>query len=685
MESPMSEFFTQEHFNLLQSLKGKKFDPANPAHEAAYQRLREAYDVTLDWAKRIRDSMFADGRVSIRRRPTNQGNHFLSYNWAKIYPDPDSPASLAYTVGLNGDEGFVVKIDTVKVQQGHPTRDAYLALRGPSQASTLVQVLPIDKGLAMSMDELVAWSIEAIWRIEPSYDEVAQRIGLTGKVEPDAVLKHFDVNEEFRAMRGRWSTAETDQFCRLARLVHDAGMDWWFAGSRTHLRFGRKNAGSARAVAVIGLVTGSRICQVTWRPDLPSISQFVRKAISERIVDSIEATLDADDELLQNLIRTDEERDGLWPVQAGNDVSTASDLPDVDDDGETRPTVQDAIAAELAFNRIYFGPPGTGKTYQLKFLLKDQFTAEEDDGSIAEGMTERYNFVTFHQSYGYEDFIEGLRPVIEEGAQTHVRYEIRPGVFLKLCERARKYPDEMFAIVIDEINRGNISKIFGELITLIELDKRTDMDNCHLVTLPYSQKPFSVPRNVSIIGTMNTADRSLASLDTALRRRFEFVEVLPNSKDEGKAPLAGLRVNTEGTCIHIPKLLSAINQRIEALYDRDHLIGHAYFRPLKNTEDGIERMSALTALFDKHILPLLEEYFYDDWQKIRLVLGDNQKLPDLQFIQETSSDDQTLARLFGSDDAADGHGVRTRFSRNPKALHTAAAYVGIYSTLLGNE
>lgn len=681
----MSEFFTQEHFNLLQSLKGKKFDPANPAHEAAYQRLREAYDVTLDWAKRIRDSMFADGRVSIRRRPTNQGNHFLSYNWAKIYPDPDSPASLAYTVGLNGDEGFVVKIDTVKVQQGHPTRDAYLALRGPSQASTLVQVLPIDKGLAMSMDELVAWSIEAIWRIEPSYDEVAQRIGLTGKVEPDAVLKHFDVNEEFRAMRGRWSAAETDQFCRLARLVHDAGMDWWFAGSRTHLRFGRKNAGSARAVAVIGLVTGSRICQVTWRPDLPSISQFVRKAISERIVDSIEATLDADDELLQNLIRTDEERDGLWPVQAGNDVSTASDLPDVDDDGETRPTVQDAIAAELAFNRIYFGPPGTGKTYQLKFLLKDQFTAEEDDGSIAEGMTERYNFVTFHQSYGYEDFIEGLRPVIEEGAQTHVRYEIRPGVFLKLCERARKYPDEMFAIVIDEINRGNISKIFGELITLIELDKRTDMDNCHLVTLPYSQKPFSVPRNVSIIGTMNTADRSLASLDTALRRRFEFVEVLPNSKDEGKAPLAGLRVNTEGTCIHIPKLLSAINQRIEALYDRDHLIGHAYFRPLKNTEDGIERMSALTALFDKHILPLLEEYFYDDWQKIRLVLGDNQKLPDLQFIQETSSDDQTLARLFGSDDAADGHGVRTRFSRNPKALHTAAAYVGIYSTLLGNE
>lgn len=681
----MSAFFTQEHFSLLHSLQGTKFDQANPAHEAAYQRLREAYDVTLEWAKRIKQSMFEEGRVNARRRPTNQGNYFLSYNWAKIYPDPGSPASLAYTVGLNGNEGFVVKIDTVKLQQGHPVRDAYLDLRGPSHASPIVAVLPIDKGLSMDLDELVEWSKDAIRKFELGYAQVAHRIGLTGNMAPDAILKHFDVNEEFRAMRKGWSAAETDQFCRLARLVHDAGMDWWFAGSRTHLRFGRKNAGSARAVSVVGLVMGSRACQVTWRHELQSISRFVRKGISEKIVDDIEAALDADDEVLQELIRTDEERDGFWPMQAGDDVSATADLLEADDDDNEQPAVQDAIAAELAFNRIYFGPPGTGKTYQLKFLLEDQFTADEGDESAAQGQTQRYSFVTFHQSYGYEDFIEGLRPVIEEGAQGQVRYEIRPGVFLKLCERARRHPDEMFAIVIDEINRGNISKIFGELITLIELDKRTGMENCHSVTLPYSQRAFSVPRNVSIIGTMNTADRSLAALDTALRRRFEFVEVLPDAKDEGRAPLAGLRVNMEGVCIHIPKLLTAINQRIEALYDRDHLIGHAYFRPLKHFKDGSERMSALIALFDKQILPLLEEYFYDDWQKIRLVLGDNQKLPDLQFVRESNGDDQTLARLFGSAAAAEGHGARTRFSRNAKALHSPAAYVGIYSTLLGNE
>jgi len=685
MEDPMSEFFTQEHFNLLQSLQGKKFDQTDAAHEAAYKKLRQAYDLTQDWANRIKAERFPNGRVSIRRRPTNQGNHFAGYNWAKIYPDAASPPSLAYTVGLNGHDGFVIKIDTVKLQDNNPMRESYLKLRGPFQGSPIVKILPIDQGLSLGMDDLVAWSLNAITEFGLSYDEVAERIGQPDEVEPDAVLKHFDINEDFRTMRKGWNTEETEQFCRLARLVHYSGMDWWFAGTHTHLRFGRKNAGSARAVSVVGLVTGSLACRVTWRPELPSISKFVRKAISEKMVDNIAAALEADDEALQELIRTDEEREGFWPAQASDDSSATFDLSEADESDEGLPAVQSEVAEMLAFNRIYFGPPGTGKTYQLKFLLDDQFTADEDDKSVTEGETKRYSFVTFHQSYGYEDFIEGLRPVIEKSAQGQVRYEVRPGVFLKLCSRARKYPDEMFAIVIDEINRGNISKIFGELITLIELDKRTDMKNCHSVTLPYSQRLFSVPRNVSIIGTMNTADRSLASLDTALRRRFEFEEVLPDSRDEQGAPLAGLRVNRDEVSINIPKLLTAMNQRIEALYDREHLIGHAYFMPLKSIKEDSERMTALTALFEKQILPLLEEYFYDDWQKIRLVLGDNQKHSSLQFVQEATNDDEALERLFGANAADEGHGARPRFNRNPDALSKPDAYVAIYSTLLGNE
>ena len=185
------------------------------------------------------------------------------------------------------------------------------------------------------------------------------------------------------------------------------------------------------------------------------------------------------------------------------------------------------------------------------------------------GAVRRYSFVTFHQSYGYEEFVEGLRPVLSDDSEAaDIRYEIRPGVFKDLCRRARLAPDQRFAMVIDEINRGNVSKIFGELITLIEADKREGMANAVSVILPYSGESFSVPVNIDIIGTMNTADRSLALLDTALRRRFEFVPVMPDARDEAGAPIAGLRVTQGDRVIDIPRLLDAINQRVEALYDR---------------------------------------------------------------------------------------------------------------------
>ena len=133
--------------------------------------------------------------------------------------------------------------------------------------------------------------------------------------------------------------------------------------------------------------------------------------------------------------------------------------------------------------------------------------------------------MTFHQSYGYEDFIEGIKPTITNG---NISYEVASGVFKKFCEAACIRPTENFVFIIDEINRGNISKIFGELITLIEDDKREEIS----VTLPYSQEEFTVPRNVYIIGTMNTADRSIALIDTALRRRFGFIEMMPRPEEK---------------------------------------------------------------------------------------------------------------------------------------------------------
>ena len=285
------------------------------------------------------------------------------------------------------------------------------------------------------------------------------------------------------------------------------------------------------------------------------------------------------------------------------------------------------IATNIPLNRIFYGPPGTGKTYHttdaaLEILDPDFYRNNQNDRKkLRERFTElkeaeRIEFVTFHQSFGYEEFVEGIRPVMGGEQGQEIAYEIAGGVFKNICEAAHDTGNR-YVLIIDEINRGNISRIFGELITLIEASKRAGMPEETSATLPYSKESFSVPKNLHIIGTMNTADRSIALLDTALRRRFKFTEMMPDS-----SKLAGVVI--EG--VDIPALLTAINARIEALYDRDHQIGHTYFLDLK-TSDPLEK---LTDIFRDSVLPLLQEYFYDDWEKINVVLNANNFVTDVK-------------------------------------------------------
>lgn len=277
---------------------------------------------------------------------------------------------------------------------------------------------------------------------------------------------------------------------------------------------------------------------------------------------------------------------------------------------------------DYPLNQILYGPPGTGKTWSTvsramaivegvredevekedRDAVKSRFDALQDAGQIT--------MATFHQNYAYEDFVEGIRPVLGVDGSGQVAYELRSGVLRNIADEASKQyhagEAKKFVLIIDEINRGNIARIFGELITLVEESRRLGREDATTATLPYSGENFGVPENLYIVGTMNTADRSIALLDTALRRRFKFVEVMPK-------PSLIDRV-VEG--VNLRNLLEAMNGRIRFLLDREHQVGHTYFLDVGDLE-------GLKSTFQKQILPLLQEYFYDDWRKIDAVLGWN--------------------------------------------------------------
>ena len=245
-------------------------------------------------------------------------------------------------------------------------------------------------------------------------------------------------------------------------------------------------------------------------------------------------------------------------------------------------------------------------------------------------------WITFHQTYAYEDFVEGLRPVTDQSGTGVLTFEIKPGIFRTLCARAQDDPANQYVLVIDEINRGNIAKVFGELMTLIEADKRQKLS----VELPYSKEIFQVPSNLMIIGTMNTADRSIALLDVALRRRFTFLELLP-------APelLNSINISAaEEDPLNIGNCLRKINKRIAELRGPDYQIGHSYFMPIQECKTNNEKLSCLDDIWNYQVVSLLQEYFYSQADLLRQVLP--------SFFNQDDDQDQTpngLALLHGEE------------------------------------
>lgn len=337
-------------------------------------------------------------------------------------------------------------------------------------------------------------------------------------------------------------------------------------------------------------------------------------------------------------------------------------------------------------NLILYGPPGTGKTYNSVIYAVSICGKESVDDLKQKNYSEilkryrkyteegRIAFTTFHQSYGYEEFIEGIKPRLSDDNNENNKsldYILEDGIFKKFCLNAKDISlNRPRVFIIDEINRGNISKIFGELITLIEEPKREgSLEEMHAI-LPYSKQEFAVPNNVYILGTMNTADRSIALMDTALRRRFDFEEMLP---DTGVLRSLGIdKISFDGQYkLDLSQMLDTMNKRIAYLYDREHTIGHAFFAKLANNQN----IETLAEIFKKKIIPLLQEYFYDDYEKIQLVLGDNNKPNENKFVTDEKIEIQNIFKGTPGIDLSENEKT---YRINDDAFKYVRSYILIY-------
>ena len=259
---------------------------------------------------------------------------------------------------------------------------------------------------------------------------------------------------------------------------------------------------------------------------------------------------------------------------------------------------------------------------------------------------ERFSFVSFHQAYGYEEFVEGIRPHIADNGQ--MSYRIESGAFLRLCQQAKHDPSHRYAMLIDEINRANVARVFGELMSLIEPTKRAGQTDSLSVNLAYSRKPFSVPSNVDIYATMNSQDHSLAPLDMAFRRRFEFIECQPQPQLLGKVMANGIEID-------LAKLLTALNERIAQNLAKDSQLGHSFLW-------GIDSLHALSAAFSQSIIPQVAQACQHHGQILQAIFG------------------QTFLRLVDNKKATGFMAQQAGFDIHTQALDEPNSYLAIYQS-----
>lgn len=682
LEPTALDFFTEQDFEELARFSKQKMDDENEGHSNTYELLKATYNKIEYWAKEIKQKLFPDGAVQLRKRPTNQANKFEFYHWAKIYPDKASYdfGKLAFTVHIDTDNQFVIKIDTVGLGDNDERRQTYFNYRGDFESSTVVKILPKEQVLDKGWKYLIDLSANIIISLHSDFDKLMQL--LKGTEQPAAIANEPPNKTAMALNTILYGPPGTGKTYKLQSL-------------RSH--FTLKKTVQTKEEFLENLIP-----QLTWWETVAAALMEVKTATVPELEKHEFLKVKAKQSGTKHVKQI------LWGSLQGH---TDPKYPNVQTANRIEPYIFEKL--EDSVWKVHAEEVDKNSPEIIDFLNQvKNFNAKQQVD------VKDYQMVTFHQNFSYEDFVEGIKPVFSVFETDELKYEIQKGVFYQCCIEAVKLAGydnlydcisdtkEMravkmkaappYALFIDEINRANVSSVLGELITLLEDDKRLGAENeITNITLPYSKTRFGVPANLFVIGTMNTADRSVEALDTALRRRFTFDEMLPKPEllssyhllqrlwnkhwlaepgtaewerweaDENKfIELSGLdyedrhykaladKYEKEGkqtewmaadpkdlfneivtfeNGLDLSELLTKINNRLKVLLSKDHTIGHAWLMNVIGFED-------LQATFRNKILPLLQEYFYNDYAKIGLVLGD-------RFVQQTKAGKTLFAKF----------------------------------------
>ncbi|TKK70215.1 hypothetical protein FC093_05555 [Ilyomonas limi] len=693
------QFFTQEDFTQLAKFAKQPKEKDNSEHQQTYDYLKETYNKVKYWAEQTQHEIFPNGIINILLKPTNQANRFEDYQWGKIYHDSDSEEEgiLAYTVGIHRNN-FVIKIDTVGLKEADKKRQQYYERRGDENNSDIVKIVPSQQVLDKSWKYLIDLSAAFITSLQPAYKELynllVENANLPERREQKTIKENnMPLNCIFYGPPGTGKTYHT-----IDRAIEIA--DQAFYDENKHEREKLKQRFNELLIKDFEKTDG-QIAFCTFHQSM-SYEDFIEGIKPVKPEQSGSVYYEVLDGIFKKIC-----------LEANRSIQYSVTIDNV----------QNSLTREL-FEDYYYNfsetlPEHTESSSPVVLKTKENYSFElfrnTADSIVVKAGDKKTNLSVSCSELAAVLF-QNKKPTYKSYEEMILHKILENKGFQKSEVDNRK---KNYVLIIDEINRGNIAQIFGELITLIEEDKRGGQKEELEVVLPYSKKPFKVPSNLFIIGTMNTADRSVEALDTALRRRFVFEAMEPKPElldtkhllwwflwkykdddwkdlmfqererefynffgvDEGHKEAierAWYKMEEEDmnlqqialldeftfTGVNLFKMLSVINSRLQVLLSKDHTIGHAWLM-------NVYSLSDLQHAFKNKILPLLQEYFYNNYAKIGLVLGQS-------FVEQVQVNKSLFAKFTDSEETANDYEGKTIYTLvDPFALE-AAAFKSIY-------